>query len=63
MPMDTLRRFAQEECGVTAIEYAIIGGAVALVLLGALPGLKAPLTAIFESLGSGFDTAGSPSAP
>lgn len=54
--MDKLQYFAQDESGVTAIEYAVIGGAVALVLIGTMPALKSALDAFYKGLNDGFGT-------
>lgn len=53
--MDKLKLFARDEAGVTAIEYALIAGAIALVLFGALPGMKGPLGTFYNSLKDGFE--------
>lgn len=53
--MDKLLHLARDESGVTAIEYALIGGAVALVIFAAMPGMKGPLATFFKSLNDGFD--------
>jgi Flp pilus assembly pilin Flp len=54
--MDRFQHFAQDESGVTAIEYCLIAAAVGLVIFAAMPGLKGPLGTFFESLSSGIDT-------
>jgi Flp pilus assembly pilin Flp len=54
--MDKFQHFAQDESGVTAIEYCLIAAAVGLVIFAAMPGLKGPLGTFFESLSSGIDT-------
>lgn len=61
--MEKFQIFAQDESGVTAIEYAVIAGAVALVLIGTMPGLKAPLEAFFKSLNDGFDKVAPAASP
>jgi Flp pilus assembly pilin Flp len=54
--MDKFQLFAQDESGVTAIEYCLIAAAVGLVIFAAMPGLKGPLGTFYQSLSDGFDT-------
>jgi pilus assembly protein Flp/PilA len=54
--MDKFQLFAQDESGVTAIEYCLIAAAIGLVIFAAMPGLKGPLGTFYQSLSSGLDT-------
>ena len=59
--MDKLQLFAQDESGVTAIEYCLIAAAIGLVIFAAMPGLKGPLGEFYQVLNNGLSTvAGSP---
>ncbi len=57
--MNNLKRFVQDESGVTAIEYGLIAAATGLVLVATMPALKTALTSIFDQINSGL----SPAAP
>ena len=46
--MELVKRFMQEEEGVTAIEYALIAALIAVVIIGAL-------TLLGENISSKFD--------
>jgi len=61
--MDKVRLFAQDESGVTAIEYCLIAAAIGLVIFAAMPGLKGPLGTFYQSLNNGFETLVSTPAP
>jgi pilus assembly protein Flp/PilA len=52
--VDKLQRFAKDESGVTAIEYALIAAAMGLLLITAMPIMKAALSAAFESVANGM---------
>lgn len=56
-------RFLKEETGVTAIEYGLIAGLIAVAIIGSLTKLNGGLTALFDSITSarpkGTTTAGS----
>jgi pilus assembly protein Flp/PilA len=45
-------RFVRDEDGVTAIEYGMIAGLIALVIIGAVTTLGTNLKAVFSSLAS-----------
>jgi pilus assembly protein Flp/PilA len=55
--MKQVTRFLTDETGATAIEYALIAAAMALVLLAAMPLLVQAITGKFSSL-SGHITSG-----
>ncbi|UZG44201.1 Flp family type IVb pilin [Caldimonas thermodepolymerans] len=48
--MNKLKAFWQDESGVSAIEYGLIAGLVAVVLVTVLGGLGGKLKAVFESI-------------
>jgi len=53
--MNLLIRFAASESGVTAIEYALVAGLIALVIFGAVGSLGTTISASFYGpLASGF---------
>ena len=45
-----LFRFAQDQSGVTAIEYGLIAGLIAVVIIGAVTLVGTDLTAMFTSV-------------
>lgn len=47
-------RFAQDESGVAAIEYALIAGLIALVIVGAMGLIRSNLSARFAAVAGGF---------
>jgi pilus assembly protein Flp/PilA len=51
--------FAQDQSGVTAIEYCLIAAAVGLVIFAVMPGMKGPLGLFYESLSEGLNTVAS----
>jgi pilus assembly protein Flp/PilA len=51
--VDKFQRFVKDESGVTAIEYALIAAAMGLLLIIAMPIMKAALSAAFESVTNG----------
>ena len=55
-----LSRFAQDESGVTAIEYALIGGLIAVVVIAAVTAVGSDLSTAFNYVGSSLATAISP---
>jgi Flp pilus assembly pilin Flp len=61
--MGKLKLFAEDESGVTAIEYCLLAAAVGLVIFAAMPGMKGPLGQFYGSLGDGFKTLVSTPAP
>jgi pilus assembly protein Flp/PilA len=54
MPWLLLVRFGRAEGGATAIEYALIAGAMALALVAAVPQVGTAVGAIFAALTAGF---------
>ena len=53
--MHLLRLLVDEEDGATAIEYGLIAGLVAVVIIGSLTLLGNNLSAIFEQLATTFE--------
>ena len=47
-----IARFQNDESGATAIEYGLIAGAIAVVLIAALPTFTAALNGMFGGLSS-----------
>ena len=45
-----VQRFARDESGTTAIEYAIIGGGIAVVIVAAVQTVGGKLTTIFTNV-------------
>ena len=45
-----LRRFAKDDCGATAIEYALIAGLIALVIITGVTAVGTKLSTSFENL-------------
>ena len=54
-PVGLLAHFLMDESGATAIEYALIAGAVSIVIVGAVQGIGAKLAATFTSVQSAFN--------
>jgi len=50
----TLRRFARNESGATAIEYALIAGGLSIVIVAAVSGIGTTLNNTFNSVQAGF---------
>ncbi|HWK86114.1 MAG TPA: Flp family type IVb pilin [Xanthobacteraceae bacterium] len=50
----TLRRFARNESGTTAIEYALIAGGISIVIVAAVSGIGTTLNNTFNSVQAGF---------
>jgi pilus assembly protein Flp/PilA len=57
-----IKRFLREEDGVTAIEYGLIAGLVAVVIIVALNLVGGSLTDIFTRVSEELDTAAAPPA-
>ena len=55
-----LFRFAQNESGVTAIEYGLIAALIAVVIIGAVTVVGTDLKAVFTSIGNSLNTAIAP---
>lgn len=49
------RRFANDECGATAIEYALIAGFIAVVIVAVLSQIGGNLNVIFVKVKTGFE--------
>lgn len=49
-----LNAFAVEQDGVTAIEYALLGALIAVVIAGAVGLLGNTLAALFDAVAAGF---------
>jgi pilus assembly protein Flp/PilA len=49
-----LRRFARDECGATAIEYALIAGGISIVIVAAATSIGTTLNTSFNSVKDGF---------
>ncbi|MBA4750115.1 MAG: Flp family type IVb pilin [Alphaproteobacteria bacterium] len=47
--------FLQDEDGATAIEYAILGSLIAVVIVVAVTSIGSTLNGIFVNVGKGFD--------
>jgi pilus assembly protein Flp/PilA len=52
--MKGIRRWAASDSGTTAIEYALIAGAISIVILVAVTNIGSSVTAMFEGLLAGF---------
>jgi pilus assembly protein Flp/PilA len=50
--MKTLFRFAQDESGVTAIEYGLIAALIAVVIIVAVTAVGTDLKATFNAVGT-----------
>jgi pilus assembly protein Flp/PilA len=55
-----LFRFAQDERGVTAIEYGLIGGPIAVVVIAAVTAVGSDLSTAFNYVGDSLNNAISP---
>lgn len=47
-----LRNFVADECGATAIEYALIGSLLSIVIIGALLSLNGAMVEIYDEIKS-----------
>jgi len=47
-----LARFVDDECGATAIEYALIAGGISIVIVTAVNGVGTALSAKFVEVGT-----------
>lgn len=52
--MSKLFHFLRDDSGATAIEYALISGAVAIAILAFLPTIRNSMASKFSQLGSGL---------
>ena len=57
--LKTLKTFAKDESGATAIEYGLIAALVAVGLIAALTALGGALQTIFNTIASTLNTAAS----
>ncbi|MCT7374361.1 Flp family type IVb pilin [Chelativorans salis] len=48
--MELIKRFARNESGATAIEYGLIAGLIAVVIITAVTTVGTDLTSIFETI-------------
>ena len=51
-------RFRKDESGATAIEYALIAGLIAVVIIGGATTLGTKISSKFESIATTVDNAG-----
>ena len=49
-----VKRFAQDESGATAIEYAMIASSIAVAIAAAVMSLGTATTGMYESVATGF---------
>ncbi len=49
-----IRRFLKEEEGATAIEYALLAGLIAAVIVGSVTGIGTAVDGSFTSVSAGF---------
>jgi len=50
----SIRRFAQDESGVTAIEYGLIAALISLGIIGGVTTIGGKLTTAFVNIGAGL---------
>jgi pilus assembly protein Flp/PilA len=50
-----IRQFLQDEAGATAIEYAMIAGGIAVVIVAAVYGLGTKVTGNYTSVSNAFN--------
>lgn len=55
--MSDLQRFLRREDGVAAIEYALLAGLIAMVIVGMIGAVGASLNVLFGSVVAGLATA------
>jgi len=56
--LDTARRFRGDSSGVTAIEYGLIAGAIAVAIIATVIALGGDIKNLFASTGSALSSAG-----
>lgn len=54
MLMETVRAFIKREDGASAIEYALIAGLIAVVIIGAVTTLGEEIEKVFEAITGGL---------
>jgi pilus assembly protein Flp/PilA len=52
--LTNLRRFARDDRGATVIEYALIAGVLAIVIISTLQSIAASLVTTFDQVNAGF---------
>lgn len=52
--MTTLRHFLRDQSGATAIEYCLIAGSIALVIVAGVKGIGTKLLAYFTTISTGL---------
>lgn len=52
--VSTVRRFLLDQSGATAIEYCLIAGGIALVIVGGVKGIGTKLLAYFTKINTGL---------
>jgi|RhiMethySRZTD1v2_1073278.scaffolds.fasta_scaffold157033_3 pilus assembly protein Flp/PilA len=50
-----LQRFLRDECGATAIEYAVIASMLSIVIVSAVGGLGSKLKTSYTAVAAGFN--------
>lgn len=56
--MQLLKDFIKDESGATAIEYGLIAGLIAVVIIGTLTALGGKISALFGEISEGINKAG-----
>ena len=56
----SIKRFMQDEEGVTAIEYGLIAALIAVVIIAAVKIVGTQLDATFDKIGTELETANTP---
>ena len=54
-PMKTLKRFAKDESGATAIEYGLIAAGISVAIITVVQGLGTKLTATFTKVSTALN--------
>lgn len=57
MLMETVRAFIKREDGASAIEYALIAGLIAVVIITAVTALGTDVASVFEAISTGLEKA------
>ena len=52
-----ISRFAEDRRAVTALEYALIAGLIAIVIVGAVSTIGTKMTDVFQKVGSAISSA------
>lgn len=58
-----LLRFWRDEEGATAIEYGLIAGLIAVVIVAALTALGTDIRGVFQSISTAITAASAPATP